>query len=266
MAIVKPDKVRFCIVGTQRTGTTFLRTSLDSHPSILCAGELFLGRAWPIGILQNQEKLFKGGYWQHARHGFFNTFESLLQRKRSIYRFLDGFYDQDGFNAVGFKLMLSQLNSHISLTTYLRQRSIKILHLTRNNVLATLISRARARHTGTYHLSKIETDHANVRSLVYLDEVSLLHRLRQVKDENRALRALFSNSPLYLNISYEDFCSGDSRCRAAIFNFLNVDNYPLSSKLEKIVNGTLKDVIENSDNIYSIVKNSEFANCLDAFC
>lgn len=255
----------FCIVGTQRTGTTFLRTSLDSHPRIFCAGELFLGPSWPIGLFQRHERSFKGGYWQHARSSYFCIFESIIRRNLSISKFLDRFYGISGFEAVGFKFMLSQLRTHPPVLHYLRRHRIKIVHLTRRNILGTLISRTRARHTGTYHLSKHEVDHNNLQRLVYLEETGLLSRLRQIHEEDSTLRALFGGSQSYLNVCYEDFCSGDNSFRDMIFNFLHVEAHPLSSDLQKIVNGTLEEVIENSDHVYSIVKNSEFAYCLDAF-
>lgn len=265
MTDLKYSKTNFCIVGTQRTGTTFLRTSLDSHPRVHCAGELLLGAPWPVGILQQQKRLFKGGYWQHARSSYVNSIDAILRREYSIEKYLDRFYETSEGAAVGFKAMLNQLRDHPSTLDYFKRHRIKIVHLTRNNVLATLISRTRAKSTGTYHISKNASLPTREEGRIYLDEADLLSRLQKISDENKAVCSLFEGYQHYFNICYEDFCNADSSSRDSIFRFLNVEAVPLNSHLQKIVSGTLDTIIMNSDVVYSIVRNSDFAYCLDSF-
>ena len=77
------DMCRFVIVNTQRTGSTHLVKLLDSHPSILCAGEIFYppsGSEYAIQKYINQKLSRK--------------IRNLAYRSGLVEEFLDDFYKQ----------------------------------------------------------------------------------------------------------------------------------------------------------------------------
>src|SRR5215212_5764909 len=90
---------QFVIVGTQRTGTTLIRTSLDSHSDLICSGEVFKGGRRPYKELD--------GYWAYCRATPFNRVRHYVARKRNVREFLSRLLSREGAEAIGFKLMHS---------------------------------------------------------------------------------------------------------------------------------------------------------------
>ena len=88
---------KFVIISTKRTGSTLLIELLDSHPAVLCAGEIFFP---PSG----SEYAFRRYVEQSAGRKFMHQ----ILRRRLVKEFLDEFYAQDGYDAIGFKYMYSQ--------------------------------------------------------------------------------------------------------------------------------------------------------------
>src|SRR5688500_10261144 len=143
MRLVEPT--RFVIAGTQRTGTTLLRTSLSSHPDIDCRGEVFkLGKS-PYAL--------PGGYWAFTRQDASHRLEAALFPRRSFRNFLDNLYGQRACRAVGFKLMLNHCTSRPYLWPLIAEHGVKVVLVTRRNVLKTLVSRCAAAVSGVYHVS-----------------------------------------------------------------------------------------------------------------
>lgn len=92
---VVPRPRHFVVTGIQRTGTTLVRTTLDSHPDILCAGETFQTGFEP---LRGKFRLF--GPYRMTGNGFFvysaaslpRQLRSVLAKPGLIDEYLDHFY------------------------------------------------------------------------------------------------------------------------------------------------------------------------------
>src|SRR5688572_27202010 len=120
---------RAIILTTQRSGSTLLVSSLQSHPEILCRGELLIAglRMPPPALLKNHRHLFKltrlvtTGAWLSTR---------TMRR----------FYAIQGPRAHVFKAMYNHLRPPWTLNYLLRDPDIRVIHLQRRNLLKQYIS------------------------------------------------------------------------------------------------------------------------------
>ena len=122
--------LRFIIFGIQRTGTIFLTQMLDSHPQILCIGEAFQDVDTPC-----HHKFKIQRYRTYVADSFFRKLKNRLMKHRSIKSYLNKVFSSNSFKAIGFKLMLNQLELHPELINYLRSYNFKVVHIVRNNIL-----------------------------------------------------------------------------------------------------------------------------------
>ncbi len=240
---------KFIIVSSQRTGSSFLRTLLDSHPKICCVAELLdAKKSVPFNNYIGDSVVKKISY--------------LAFRKQLLYDFLNNFYCSSGtFEAVGFKLMYSHTSfipyKFPMVLSYVKENNIAVIHLTRQNILKTYISRLNAQKTRIYHSKeqvKVQKIHLPVKGL--LKQLKSLHE-EQVRWEKRL--AKFNT----LAVKYETFTAARKDQEKRVLNFLGVDSsIALSSELKKIVPPGLDNIIENYDEVHRVLKKSEFAWCL----
>jgi LPS sulfotransferase NodH len=128
----RPDgiRIRAILLTTQRTGSTFLIESLNSHPQIETRGELL------IGVPEKRQILTKGRlrplakFWRFARSG------AWMPR-----RHIERFFNEGKAPVRLFKAMYNHLSNPLALN-YLRDcTDIRVLHLRRHNVLKMHVSR-----------------------------------------------------------------------------------------------------------------------------
>jgi hypothetical protein len=121
--------IRFCIVATARSGSSYLATALASYPNVVCLGEIFhpnVGEHFPD---------------EYA------TSIDLGLRERDAVAFVDRVYGLDnGAHAAGFKIFRG--HNDVALAHILSDRGIKKIVLRRENVLASFSSLRLAIQTG----------------------------------------------------------------------------------------------------------------------
>ena len=242
---------RFIIAGTQRTGTSLTVSTLVSHPDIKCFGEVFHFR-------KGKGKRTPGSYRQYLMQDRFNrTLKHYLNNERQIRNYLDELYSTHGAQAVGFKFMLSQTRQFPAALRYVQDHRIKVLHVVRNNILKTLVSRVTAKQRKLYH----STENITV-DKVYLRPRGLIRKLDFIASEARAWREAVSDNP-YQKISYEDFVADRESVLKKALGFLGVkyiDN--LTSHLKKINPNNLEDVILNYKEIKDCLRGSDYEKYL----
>ncbi len=115
---------RFVIIGLPRSGTTYLMTLLNSHPDVICHGELYN----PYAVISS------GG--RDESH------DEVLGRDKDPVAFLDGVFARGqgkrGVAALGFKFMLGQ--NLAVLRAILDDPEIRIIYVKRWNKLAQVAS------------------------------------------------------------------------------------------------------------------------------
>src|SRR5689334_5244819 len=144
----------FIIFTTQRSGSTVLTRTLDEHPEIFCAGELF----------QTSREIHHPE-WHFNTWGL-NSKNHAVQRLNKIINYpnlrfrsiphVKNFFEANkkGEKARGFKLMFTQIKTNPRLLKYLKQTNTKAIVLVRNNVFKTTLSRYRKAENRMAHLTE----------------------------------------------------------------------------------------------------------------
>src|SRR3982751_3669000 len=100
---------KFVILTTQRSGSTVLTRTLDKHPEIFCAGEIFLEAK--AGV-HHPEWHFSPWRIVGKKQSKLNKAINYINLKLNAIKHIKAFYaDAQGINAKGFKLMYSHTKS-----------------------------------------------------------------------------------------------------------------------------------------------------------
>jgi LPS sulfotransferase NodH len=247
---VTKSTVKFVIVGTQRTGTTLIRTSLSSHPDIHCAGEAF-----KLGKRPYRQT---DGYWHYSRQSLSRRIKSLILPKLSAAAYLDELYSDGDFAASGFKLMLSHCKARPYLWPLLKEHNVKAILVRRVNPIKTLVSRRTAAKSGVYHVSGPHKS-----TTIRIDTESLVADLDEIENEAPTWRKKLGDATEYLDIAYEDYLLDQPGTNEKILDFLGVPQAILTSKLKKINPDDLRMLIENFEEFVTALENTKYAVYLD---
>lgn len=262
------QQTRFVIYGIQRTGTIFLMSLLDSHPNILCIGELFQNKSECVQYSIPRYKLYieSSAIYQVLdsviRKIKLNGYLGTIMRKIMINRYLDTIYSLSattGNDAIGFKLMLNQVKRYPIVLDYLSENKFKVIHVVRENILKTYISRLRAQQTGVY-----ASTHPTQKIKVPVPINSLLEDLDSLSEENNALGNSVSRLGLdHLTISYEQIAHNREPELQEVLSFLGVsETAELKSRLVKLTPDNLEQAVENYDEIVNALKHTKYGSYL----
>ena len=248
---------RFVVLSTQRSGSTWVVDMLTSHPRVVAYSELFMhgGQGTPKW---GQEKDLP--YWQ--------TFISdkrggRLARPVHLWRYLgQALEERPGVDAIGFKLMYSQLTRIARpLTPALWLKRVRIIHLMRRNALDVVLSReAGEARRGVLHAREGQP----VESVrVRLGTDDLLQRLTAHERQIEGARVRFKRVGIpYTEVIYEDLVANEKQGFDELFRFLGVDPAPVSSSLQKVNPTSHEDLIENYGEVREALEGTKFAGQL----
>jgi LPS sulfotransferase NodH len=247
---------RFVVLSTQRSGSTWVVDMLTSHPRVVAYSELFMHGGEGTPKWSREQDL---PYWQtYVRE----RGAGRIARPYALWQYLgEAFRERPGIDAVGFKLMYSQL-TRISkpLMPALWLKRARIIHLIRRNALDVVLSKeAGAARGGKLHARE---GHEVERVRVRLQTKDLLRRMTLHERAVEGARVRFKRVGLpYREVVYEDLAE-DEGGFAALFEFLGVEPAPVSSTLQK-VNPTLhEDLIENYGEVREALEGTKFAGQL----
>lgn len=163
---------------------------MAAHPDIGGYGELLLPLRpgidgwsnWPPGA---DDRPFYTTYLRER--GLHN---SHLRRHLELFRYLDYVYGSPrSVRAIGFKLMYDRLRPYPEILVYLRRRSVRVLHLIRENVLDIFLSReARAKRSAAHARSPADLEEVSVR----VDTATLISHLTRLRLEQKVARRLLA--------------------------------------------------------------------------
>lgn len=246
--------VRFVVVGTQRTGTTLIRTSLASHPRIRCEGEVFL-----TGSRKTKPYPGELGFNAYLSQSFHRKLGHYLWRGRTVRQYLDNLYSLSGYDAIGFKVMYSQVRfwRYPMVIPFIKEHQVRVIHVVRDNALKTLVSRVTAAARSLYH----STNAVSTRK-VTLSIGDLQYKLREICRESTFWETTFRDIVPYLRITYESFSGNRELEEQRMLAFLDMDYAPLSSSLVKINPDDMSQLIENYDKVCEHLKNTAYARYL----
>ena len=222
---------KFIIISRSRSGSFLLITLLDSHPAIEAKGELFVrlnGRSckevWKETFCRKQRKIKYVGFKLFYYH-------PVDSSDREVWNFI------------------------------LNDPSIRIIHLTRNNLLRTIVSRKIAAKTEVWRqLQKENLSIEDKKVEIAYDEC--LAEFKKTKNWEYETEIRFKDHP-YLQITYEELTDERENTMRRIFRFLEMEDYPVSTPMVKQNNEPLSDLIINYDALVTSLKQTEWAHFVE---
>ena len=244
----RQDYTRFIILGRSRTGSNFLRGLLNSHDQVLVFGEIF----------QNKNTIG----W--AMPGYSNNDRLMLEFHQEPVKFIENrVYKKFPANirAVGFKIFYYHAHDDawLPIWDYLRQhRELKILHITRQNMLRTHLSRKLATATDTW----VDTSgNASRPKSVRLDYSECLQDFEQTWDWQQEYAHFFAEHDL-MEIVYEDLATDYRPVMLNVLTFLGAEpNLDLiKPETYKQAQTPLSTAIENYQDLKTSFINTRWAS------
>lgn len=195
---------KFVILSMPRSGTGFVYTALDSHPDVVCHGELFMPKRVGAlsGKLKKNRKSFRGELTKEYRN-------------RSPVEFLNTVleYDPD-VDFAGFKLFFPQ--NEEALRHVIHSRDYSKIVLRRDNLLA-MYSSARTAQAGGQ--GKVQVGQEVKRVKIRFDESDFYtFKARHDKYTGLGRRLLQDSGADFLDVEYTEF--SDAGKFDEIFRFL----------------------------------------------
>ncbi|KAK3277677.1 hypothetical protein CYMTET_14329 [Cymbomonas tetramitiformis] len=247
---------KFVIVSSQRSGTRWLVSLLNSHPDVAVGGELF---SHSHGTLDWEQilKTLQTYYFDCSERKNWKSLKSLK-----------------GANAttVGFKWMYGQglENNYPLVLKFLQEKEIAVVHLERRDALKQAVSyfsnRFNAETTEHHAHATTEKEAALRRHAIHIDVQALLKRMTAVSESTKRAEEVFSGSGIaYLRLIYEDMTSSEEQKRVELQKlqkFLSLTVRELSSKQVQIHSSNLSESILNYGEIAEGLRGTSFAEFL----
>jgi LPS sulfotransferase NodH len=144
----------FIILSTQRSGSTVLIRSLDTHPEIFCAGEMF-----NVAKGMHHKEWFFGRWGISSKNNFIKKLNKIINYPNLKYnspKHLDDFFsaNEKGEKLRGFKLMRNQIKENPAIISYLEKHKVKVILLIRKNIFTNALSRFKMKETGVAHAAE----------------------------------------------------------------------------------------------------------------
>jgi LPS sulfotransferase NodH len=246
-------KSKFVVLTTNRSGSTWLMSTLNSLPQVTAQGELFLPRP------RVSERRWDSDF---ACPRFIETEPTGLNfRPFSVFSYLNALYRTPG--TVGFKLMYAQLGLYPEILPYLMRHRIHVVHLVRRNHLDVVLSYAVKAKIGRAHLLLGQSAPTDMR--IELDTGNLIKQLAWLQKKQSLMRKLLKWCRLpHLEVAYEDLLGHPTHFRP-LWDFLSIkstEHIPQST-LVKIRRGGQREAISNYDQVKKVMANSQFAGLLE---
>ena len=242
---------KFVICGTQRTGTSLLDSTLNSHSGICCYSEVFIYTKGRGGRIEGSYRRFIN------QKPLLRKFGNIVNRASLVEQYLDELFEVEGVQASGFKLMLSQVKIFPSITSYMRTHAVSAIHIIRNNALKTLISRLSARERKLYHT----TENLKI-GKVHIPVVNLRRNLVLIESEKEEWKRRLAGIQT-LEVHYEDILRNEALVMTDIQRFIGVDCVDdLKSRLLKINPDNLANLIGNYDEVRHCLEGTSFERYL----
>ncbi|MFM7229220.1 MAG: Stf0 family sulfotransferase [Cyanobacteriota bacterium] len=257
---------RFVVISTIRSGSTMLVDLIDSHPAAECFYELF--HIHPDAI-----PFAKQGYELLA-----TSAAALDLRRRDPWAFLLRYVwapvHRSGTQAVGFKLHYAQARQDSwwhedtyagmwhacgipplygdrdhDLWQHLRQDcDVRIVHLIRTNILASMVSSQTAQRTASWGDQASGGYRSSDDIRVRIEPDHLRHALQQQQRFQGEIDSWFAEHPL-LTLTYEDLVGQRQQQLDRVFDFLGLERREIVPSTRKLRTTSLRESILNVDEL-----------------
>ena len=209
------DYTAFIIVARSRTGSTLLEKLLNNHPNIQCEGELLNNLSG-----RKPEKII-------------NSFFS--KKNKQTY-------------AAGYKVFYYHPNDGSSeeiWNIHLNKKNLKIIHLKRENILRTVLSKKIADKTKQWSIKNSSKRISIEDKRITLSIPESIEEFEKTRNWENEFDRKFINHEM-LEVNYEELTSDPKSQLYKIFSFLNVDpKYDLNVPLKKQNSEPLSKILIN---------------------
>lgn len=241
----------FAILSTQRSGSGWFETLLNSHINISSNGEIFSVKVRRSNISSITETLDK------------------------IYNldWLSSASKNECTAAVGLKWMLNQglMQNHKEIVEYFNTRGVSLIFLFRRNLLRRMISMLansydrEAKQLNGTHKSHVHSPREAEILAQYKPSINATLLIRDLKQvEDTVAKALqYFNSTRHTIFYYEDVIKNRTKL-VDVLNFLKVPQRDLRSRQVKIHKGSLSEQVENWDEVLKTLKGTQYESFLHA--
>ncbi len=223
-------------------------------------------------MIESYEELFLPAEDHHRTWGrpdreFFHEYYARqvgrrwpLVRTAYALRYLEELYaPRPETEAVGMKLMYSQLKADPWLLAYIVSRRVRVLHLVRTNLLDVVVSQETAKARSQYHA--VASD-AVEQPAIYLSPEQLVPELQVLQRSVDRIRLLLRLLPVpSVEISYEDLTRDGSAVDPAL-RLLHVEPRPLRSRFVKLNRRPRQALIANFDDVKRALRGTRFERFL----
>ncbi|XP_074274531.1 uncharacterized protein LOC141598695 isoform X2 [Silene latifolia] len=240
----------FAILSTQRSGSGWFETLLNSHMNVSSNGEIFSvkpRRANVTNIVDTLDKLYN-----------LDWFSSASKNECTA--------------AVGLKWMLNQglMQHHEEILEYFTSRGVSVIFLFRRNLLRRMISilanlydrdfkLLNGTHKSHVHSPREAEILASYKPVV--NATTLIPELKQV--QKNMVKALgYFNSTRHIMLYYEDVLKNRTKL-LDVQDFLMVPRMNLTSRQVKIHKGSLSEQVANWDDIQKTLNGTEYESYLN---
>jgi hypothetical protein len=263
---------KFVLVGTQRSGTTMLRTALDSHPDITCLGEVFyLNKDLKQGVVKQDKsamgKDLSAGFSSWRKHSYQTYIEQSvgrciqhwLLRGAVTRRYLDELYQLPGYRCIGFKMMDNQLKKFPAVLSYIKANDLRVVHLLRENPFDIMLSRLSMIARGYAHSGSTSGEAVSF----YVSTDGLVEELQTIRDEGLRWKKVLEDSAPYMLVTYDRFVQERLAVSRELLSFLGVNsNIDLVSELVKLNTAPVSRIVQNFDEVQACLQKTEFEWCI----
>ncbi|WP_299164474.1 sulfotransferase [uncultured Eudoraea sp.] len=226
---------KLVILGRQRTGSSLLKTLLHAHPKIDIEGEVF--------------RLLEG---KSCRTVWKETFSKKLP----------------WIKYAGFKLFYNHPDDSEDREVWEilnADTNVKVIHIKRENILRTYISKLIALKTGAWNSRQEEEKTEFLDKRVKVDVEHCLNELREIKKlEAQFGKTRFPNHP-YIELSFEELTQDKEGQLSRIYSFLGLEYEKIEKtkiNLKRQNPEGLRELILNYDDLVEKISHSEFKNLL----
>lgn len=224
---------KIVILGGQRTGSSLLLWQLRTHPKIELEGELF--------------RLLRGASCESVWDRYFGKKLPWLKY-------------------AGFKIFYYHPEDSNDREVWKRiegDTDIRIIHITRHNLLRTYVSKLIAEKTGAWNSNQEKAQTGPEDKKVTIDADDCLKVFRQTKKwEDEYGEKRFPEHP-YMHLTYEQLTADLQKQMNSILDFLEMSRMTVKSTLKKQNPEPLSELILNYGELSKQLLNSEFSYLLE---
>lgn len=236
----KGASTRFILFGRGRSGTTALVSLLDGLPGVCCEGEIL--HDWvPFPHLHVQGRSARTASQTYGCKILSYQIRDVQWTLPSRRDFLRTLHHEDGF---------------------------QVLYLRRTNLLRHALSNIRARRD-TFHQEKNGTGgrkrHRSESEALYVDPETVVDWMHS-SDALRSYEETLLDGVPHLSLTYEEHIRNPDQHQATIneiCEFLEIEAAPVQSRYQKIAPPSLRDGVENYDQLVRRLQGTRYEQYLD---